>query len=139
MIYDMSTEFGRRKAQEYLAKLSTAEKGMVEIKQKRKTRSNPQNRLFYAYVSELANYTGFTIEEMKSIIKRENGLVYERNGERFLKSSAGLDTSEFAKFIDRVQSWAARKIGYTLPDPEEYERNWQYYENQKAGRNVPNN
>ena len=122
MIFDMAKDFDRRKAGEYLAKLTAKEKGQVELKQIRRTRSNRQNNWLHAVVKEVSDFTGYETDEAKTIIKRKNGLAYQhgKTGEWFLRSTASLDTADFAAFMDRVMRWAAQELDLYLPDPERF-------------------
>jgi hypothetical protein len=56
----------------------------------------------------MADYTGYTDEEMKGVLK------YKFN----ISSTSALSTLEFMEFIRNIQSWAAT-LGVSIPDPKE--------------------
>jgi len=55
------------------------------------------------------------------------GLVYEKNGQKFLKSTAKLDTKEMAAFTEKFRNWSAAS-GIYLPGPDEYWHNENDYQ-----------
>lgn len=87
-------------------------------------RSNRQNRYLHSIIALYAIETGYTLEEMKTVLKRECGfMVYEKNGNKFLRSSAELDTKEMTDFIDWIRNSAGMN-GIYLPSADEAGRNW---------------
>jgi hypothetical protein len=83
-------------------------------------RSNRQNRYLHSIIALYAIETGYTLEEMKTVLKRECGfMVYEKNGVKFLKSSAGMDTKEMTDWIDWIRHSAGMNSIY-LPSADEF-------------------
>jgi hypothetical protein len=97
------------------------EKGkLVELKEARKSRSLDQNAYFHLCVGIWADDVGYTIEEAKTVIKRELGYYYEKNGQKFLESTANMDTKRMAELTDKFRLWSSAEFGIYLPEPEEY-------------------
>jgi hypothetical protein len=120
MIFDMAKAFDRNKAAEYLGKLTAKEKGQIELKQIRRTRSNRQNRFLHVVLMDMGEHLGYSLDEIKTLAKRHCGMVYDHpNGGKFLRSTAKLDTKEFCTFVEHLQRWAAESFDYYVPDPNE--------------------
>jgi hypothetical protein len=119
--FDLSTEFGTTKAAEYLARLSERGKP-CEVKEIRKTRSNRANAYYWALVMYWGIHVGYTKKEAHRLLKREYGLVYEKNGNKFLKSTADLETKEMAQYIEWFRNMSQSVHGVYLASPEEYEQ-----------------
>jgi hypothetical protein len=99
------------------------EKGkLVELKEARKSRSLDQNAYFHKIVSIWAEDIGYTIDEAKTVIKRELGYYYEKNGNKFLISTATMDSKTMSELIEKFIIWAGAEFGIYLPSSEEWEK-----------------
>ena len=117
------TDFKRKEFQEYLKNFE-GKRVTITVQRARSTRSIQQNRLWWVYMTILADHTGHTKDEMHEIckfkfLKRE--LVSEKTGEVFeyLSSTSTLSKSEFSDLVEQVIAWAAQSFGVTLPRPGE--------------------
>lgn len=121
MKLDLSIEYQKSRFIAYVQKLLDKE-AKVELKEYRPQRSLSQNAYLHVCFGLIAQETGFTIEEAKTVLKREFGsfLVYEKKGTKFLRSTADLDTKEMTNFIDWLRSFAMDQLGVYLPTPEEH-------------------
>ena len=82
----------------------------IEKKQQKTDRSDPQNRYFHGVVLPvLAEYTGYTQEEMKAVVKWKFKV----------KSTAGLNPVEFEKFMSDVRQWSSAELSCYIPNPNE--------------------
>lgn len=121
MKYDLSKKSERELAFSKFAYYS--EKGKrIELKVWKAKRSNPQNSYLHVCLGLIAQKTGYTLEEAKSVIKRQFGryMVYEKNGEKFLTSTADLDTKQLTDFIDFIRHTASETLGIYIPTPDQY-------------------
>lgn len=96
----------------------------IQIKQLKSTRSSRQNRLWWLYVTILANELGYSKDEMHEIckykfLKREK--VDEKTGEVFeyIGSTTNLNKSEFADMVTDLIRWASQTFSVILPLPDE--------------------
>lgn len=125
MKYDLS-----ERADIYIAKGRFAkylnEGKRIELKVWRAKRTNRQNAYLHVCLGFVAQETGYTIEEAKTLMKRQFGryLVYQKNGETFYKTTAELDTLQLTEFIEYIRHTASESLGVYIPTPE------QYYEDQ---------
>lgn len=95
--------------------------------QKRKRRSNNQNRYFWGQVVPIiANYTGYTDDETADLLKtmflRDKFMVKTKDGLRemvVVKGSSTLSTAEFEAFMSKIRSWASVNLGLVVPEPNE--------------------
>ena len=127
MKLDLSKSFDQKKAQTYLGKL-IEKQSKIELKEYKEPRSNRQNRYFHAICAILGNDLGYTVDEMKIVIKRNlEWMIYQKNGVTFLRSSADLDTKEFTDLIDFTRS-IGEENGCYLPTPDEFYGNMFDYE-----------
>ena len=98
----------------------------IDIKRKKSKRSDEQNKFFHAWVGLLAEYIGYSSEEMKDILKYKFLRVEEvdeMTGETFVycKNTSRLNKAEFADFCTEIQNWCEEMFKIKLPLPNE---NW---------------
>jgi hypothetical protein len=96
----------------------------IVVRKKRSRRTVPQNRLYRAYVKLLAEYTGYSEDEMHSIISYKflkTEKVNEDTGEvdEYIRSTSSLNKMEFTDFVESFKKWAEDKMKVRLPNPEE--------------------
>lgn len=126
MRYVLSNEVGQQAAQGYLSRL--IEKGAtVDIIQKREPRTKSQNAYMWKLMTLLGIELGYTKDEMAIEAKRHLRFWYEKNGSRFLRSTADLDVLEMSEWIEKVRTWAAA-LGYPLPSADQYWENQAEYD-----------
>lgn len=98
--------------------------GPVELKKIRKPRTLKQNAYLHAIISQFGIETGYTLDESKTLLKRECSFMRYFKGEStFLRKSSSLDTKELTTWIDWVRDYAGKK-GIYLSSPDDYMRNW---------------
>lgn len=117
MIYNLSQENHKEAAIRRLENL-ISRKARVEIKHKRVNRTLRQNRYFHLLCGYFGINFGYTIEEVKMIIKTEvcpHLGVYIKNGRKFIISSADWNTKQMTEVIDMFKDYSATK---DLPLPE---------------------
>lgn len=125
MIYDLSKE--QERATFYFNKL-IEEGATIELKKKREKRTINQNSYVHALFSFFGIETGYTLNESKQLIKESCPFMqYTKNGTKFLRSTANLDTKEMTDFITWFRNFAGRN-GVFLPSPEEYLKGYLDYE-----------
>lgn len=93
----------------------------ITVKKYQNKRTDQQNKYYFVCVGLLAEYTGFSKNEMHEIIKckllkRER--IIEKTGEvvEYLASTSTLKKGEFIEFMDRFVAWSG-ELGCTLPPP----------------------
>ncbi|HNC13938.1 MAG TPA: hypothetical protein PLF59_19310, partial [Cyclobacteriaceae bacterium] len=96
----------------------------ITVRRKKKHRSVQQNRYYWLVVTILSDYTGFTKDEMHSILRskflraekvnEDTGVVYE-----YVKSTTELTTVEYEDYLDDVRRFAAQEFNMTVPMPNE--------------------
>jgi len=121
MIYHTAHNDQAKAARAYLAHCIEAG-ATVEVIRKRSGRSLPQNNYLHLLLGAVAVHTGYTIEEVKQLLKdtiAPNIMEYERDGHTFYRSTADLDTAEMSELTERLRDWSAKEIGVYLPEPNE--------------------
>jgi hypothetical protein len=112
----------RKRFDQYLCGL----RGAVEIvvRKRRKPRSDPQNRYYWGVVvAMLADYTGYTTEEMHEALKWKF-LRKPSDDHRLpdtVRSTAELTTVEFERYCSDVRQWASEELTFSIPEPNEVE------------------
>ena len=126
MKLDLSNKLDCNRAKQYLDKL-IEKKSKAELKEFRPQRTNQQNRYFHACCAVFGDYTGYSVEEVKVIIKREFGrfMVYEKNGDKFLTSTSDLDKMQFIEFMDFFRNLASEQGCYLMTPEEFYEQQFE--------------
>jgi len=121
MKLDLSKQIDLNKAITRFEQL--AEKGAkIELKEIRPTRSLPQNAYLHVCLSLYGIHFGYTLNESKTDLKRNYGLVYEKDGKKYLRSTANLDSKELTEFIEYIRDVAGQN-GCFIPDAESYLQN----------------
>lgn len=116
MRYDLKDSTEAAEAIAFLMELVKKEK-KAEVRVIRPRRSLSQNNYLYLLLSAFGAHFGYTVEEAKTIYKRDVNpsiFIYDKNGTKFLRSSADLDSAEMTKSIDRLREFSAEQ-GYPLP------------------------
>jgi len=119
MQFNLAGSAPRAKARVYFEKLMSREKGVIEVKQVRDKRSNQQNKYLHLVLTDMGNSLGYSLDEIKTLVKRHCGLAYKKGEYMFLRSTADLDKKEFGEFVANMQRWAAESFDYYCPDPNE--------------------
>ena len=119
MIYDLGNNEEKNKAAYKLDELIKSGK-VIELTEKRKKRTISQNAYMHVVFSLLAIELGYTLDETKTIMKREcNFMVYDKDCMKFLKRTRDLNTKELTDFIEWIRNYAGN-IGLYIPTSEEY-------------------
>lgn len=102
----------------------------VEVKEHRPLRTLKQNRYLHLIIGWFGIETGYTMAESKQVFKEYNAhwFAYEKNGKRFWKSTAQLNSKELTECIDRFRDYS-NENGVYLAAPYETAM-LQYYDNQ---------
>lgn len=125
MIYDLNDPNESIQARERFEKMMQSCK-MIELKEKRKKRTIKQNSYLHVCISLFAIELEYTLQEAKTHLKRNcYMMIYQKDGEYFLRSSTDLDTAELTQFIEWIRNYSAGH-GCYIPTPEEYIEN-QFY------------
>tara|TARA_R100000656_G_scaffold96074_1_gene69771 strand:+ start:336 stop:722 length:387 start_codon:yes stop_codon:yes gene_type:complete len=64
--------------------------------------SNAQIAKIYVMLRELANEIGYSLEEIKLIVKRKSGLCFNRDGQEYCKSFGECDKDELHSIIQNI-------------------------------------
>lgn len=115
-IYNLSNPIDAKEATRYFTKLQ-AFNDRIEIKKLSGKRSLNQNNYFYLLTAAFAVETGYNPEEVKTLIKRSvcpDMFVYEKKGQKFLKSTADLNKEDMSIVVDRFIKYASEN-GVMLP------------------------
>jgi hypothetical protein len=122
MKYDLTKETEIKRLKRKLEFL--LEKGAkVDLKEVRKTRTVSQNAYLHVVITLYGIEYGYTIEEAKTYLKRTcDFMTYEKNHQRFLKTTRGMDTKQLTEFIEWIRNFAGQQ-GLYIPSSEEYIEN----------------
>ena len=89
-------------------------------------RSNNQNAYLHLIFNKIADHTGYTLDEVKCLMKIEFGHFTEsankRTGETFLiyHETSKMDKKTFTEFTENVLLFANSKLNLNILSPEEY-------------------
>lgn len=119
---------------EHIQKLNLEKKHEINITPKREIRTIPQNRLYWLYVTCIADETGNSKEDIHNhlkttFLKVEDVIIGNASIAKTI-STTKLNTSMMANYINQIVVWASSECGIILPDPADYV--WeQFYEKYK--------
>lgn len=116
MKFNLAVKAEKSQAFTYFMTLAN-KKSLVEVKKISPGRSLSQNNYLHLLLGAFGQHFGYTLEEAKTVYKRDVNpgiYVYEKNGAKFLRSSAELSKEDMAKTIDRFME-NSKELGYELP------------------------
>lgn len=129
MLYNLSNPYEVDRCREYLNTLC-GKQSIVEVKEKKRSRSLNQNSYLHVILSYFACEYGCTTEEAKlDFYKRtcNKEIFVKKIVNKFgrevetVRSSADLDTGEMTTSIERFRNWASATAGIYIPSPYEHE------------------
>lgn len=107
----------------YTPALGQLRNGMVELTVKNwsSKRTPNQNKLFWLWVRLIADYTGYTPMQVKTILQYKFLFMYEFcdvTGGLLprIRSTAELNKKEFTEFMDNINQWAGEYLQLQLPN-----------------------
>lgn len=82
---------------------------VVIVKQFRRRRTVDQNAKLHAMISDIANHCGYSLDEMKEIVKfkflGEKSVNIGGETLRKLKGTSDLNVNECIDFVDQLYAW----------------------------------
>ena len=125
MIFNLKFLGSLKLAIEYLNRLG--QQGlMVKIVIFRPIRTLKQNAYLHLCINYFGARLGYTTDEAKTLIKRELGYYYVKNGHKFIKKTSMMNIDEMSKFIREFKDYCVEKAGFSLPDAELYAKDLKY-------------
>ncbi|HAR74205.1 MAG TPA: hypothetical protein DCR77_12500 [Flavobacteriaceae bacterium] len=126
MIYNTSNPVERQKAISRIKKL-LENKTVIEVIEKKPTRTIKQNRYLHLILGFFGSETGYTLEEVKQeIFKKIVNPVLFYEGEvgelvqiERWRSTADLNTLEMTQAIEKFRDYSSCQAGIYLPSPDE--------------------
>lgn len=119
MLLDLSKTIDNKKFRDY-ANLLISKEYKVSLQKIIPKRTIQQNKYLHVCITLFAIEFGYTLEESKTLLKRLcDFMKYEKNGNKFLKKTSLLDSSELTKFIEWIRNYAGMN-GLYIPTSEEY-------------------
>lgn len=123
----ISDEAGRQHALDRIAHLDLDQKKWeLTVKRHRKRRSLSQNRMYWAWVTEVADavsdYTGYEKDEVHEFFKQNfipGRRVAIAGMEAVHRTTTKLNTKEMSEYCERIHHWASMEVGLNLPLPPE--------------------
>ena len=105
-----------------------SQKAKIDLLKINPKRSTNQNSYLHVCITLFGIHVGLTIEEAKTHLKRSCGfMVYDKNGEKFLKMTSKMDSLELTEFIGWIRNYASDN-GLYIPNSEEYYDNKFYFD-----------
>ncbi len=118
MKYDLSNAVDLNRFETRVLSLKSNKK-RIELKEVKEKRSIKQNSYLHVVLSLYGICFGYTLQESKTDLKRWYGLIYEKDGKKYLKSTRELDSKELTDFIEFIREKAAQE-GQYIPTADEY-------------------
>ncbi len=88
------------------------------LRRHREQRSSEQNRYYWGVVVALiAEHCGYEPEEAHEALKIKFLRSHEATALPSVRSTADLNTAEFAEFVDQCRRFAAAYLNLNIPDP----------------------
>ena len=85
----------------------------------KKYRSLPENNYYWGVVvEELSQFTGFTPQEVHTLLKNKFLKIVKGKLES-ARSTTDLSVAEFENFLSQVRQWASEELQVFIPIPNE--------------------
>ena len=122
MFFNLANPVEIKAAQSRLDFLVAKQK-RINLTEKRKKRTYKQNRYLYLLIGGFSLETGYTLAESKMLYKLQSTEVYcyTKREQKFIRSSADLDTKQMSISIERFRIWANEVAEVYLPSANEME------------------
>lgn len=99
---------------------------VFEIKEKRKIRTNQQNRYLHLAFKQVQLDTGYSFDEVKQLLFKKivNPEIFVKQSSlgEYLRSTSELDTLEMTKAINKFRDYCISEMGIYIPEPNEEEK-----------------
>lgn len=120
--YIIHDEVSRTAIIEIIRGLDLKRRWRLDLKRYVKRRSNNQNNLYWQWMTEIGDYTGYTKEEMHDFFREKFlapvPMMVGTSTERPPRSTTSLTTAEMQDYLDRIYRFAVTDIGVRLTLPE---------------------
>ena len=97
----------------------------VSIKPRHKSRSDRQNKYYWAVCVELlAGHTGYSRDEMHEVLRGKflsDSKSIAGEDITYSHSTTELSTVEFEEYLSHIREWASVKLNVFIPTPNEIE------------------
>jgi len=90
----------------------------LELKRRKNHRTLSQNALYWLWLEEISNYTGYYAEELHSSFK-SMFLTDHSKKLPLVRSTTALNKAQFSLYLSKVEQ-KANELGITLMQPEDY-------------------
>lgn len=101
-------------------------KVIFELTEKKKVRTNLQNRYLHLVFNQIHHETGYSFDEVKQLLFKKivNPEIFIKQNPlgEYLRSTADLDTLEMTKAIDKFRDYCISEMGIYIPEPNEEEK-----------------
>ncbi len=96
---------------------------VVKVRNQDQYYTQRQLRLLYREFREISHHTGYTVEEVKTMLKMHCGLCYVHTIElkeiTMCKSISDLYKKEISNLIEQTDIWASQRLGMKLLSNED--------------------
>lgn len=122
MIYDTSQELEVNKLLSRLDAL-LSKKCIIELKEKKKSRTVSQNSYLHVCIALFAIETGDNLDDAKQLLKRACHFMHTFDGDKIkTKLTRDLNTKQMTDFIEWIRTFASMQ-GCYIPTADEYKLN----------------
>lgn len=118
MKYDLNKPLDTQKFKTWVQEMLEKKK-RINVSQVREKRSIRHNAYLHVCITIYAIEQGYTVKEMKEVLKEDFGVTYQNNSRTFLKSTSDYDSKELSEFIERIRNNASQN-GVYIPTSAEY-------------------
>ena len=130
MQYLLKDEARRDDVLKHIQSLNLDESYEIIVQPYKKIRSKAQNRTLWSFYKPIADYTGYTEEELHEVFKAAciGFEVFTYNGEKYMKpkTSTRLTIKGMTKMLEKV-ILVANFLQVGLPIPDDYKENLNRY------------
>lgn len=108
---------------QWISNLSEGEDVVIKFNVSKSYKSLRQLRLVYSMFRTLSDRLGYTVEEVKTLMKIQQGLcgssTIEGEDIHFCKSISDMSKQELSEFITKIDIWASQRLSEKLLNDED--------------------
>ena len=122
MIFTIRGKAIRKRAADYVARITSDELMCVEIKPYKDMRTKLQNSYYWAVMKQIGEHTGYDDQEMHSFFKdrflHKEPVCVLGEYVKTETSTTGLNKKEFVEYMEKIAMFCANTLDFIVPPPD---------------------
>ena len=91
----------------------------IEANKPKSKRSNPQNALYWMWMSGIGDFVGYTKNDMHECFLAKFAPTKEVLDETIQITSSSMDSGQMTQYMNEIKRWAWDELEMVMPEPED--------------------